>query len=273
MKKLFFLASLLLAFGWILTGVFLPDCTFAMGNDPSAKEKAKGKSGKESLDSLPDVIVKARMNEKESDILAQRLALFYAQEYPKYFGTPPKRKPTIVILDTKSGYEKILGEKGEVYGHYLPALNKIYTYQQENLEGVLFHELAHYWLQENSMERRALWFEEGFASFFESPEFQPDASITFKIKNFRNEKTIANEMDYIPLAKFLHTVDLRYEVSKTQARAIFTWLNDQGKLPAFVQLYLENASYDISGADALREVTGMTMEIMDTSLQNWMRQK
>lgn len=196
------------------------------------------------------------------------LEQFYNREYHKFFDKKPKRKIRVVLFKNEQEYLKKTRSPDGQYAHYDPRTGLLLSWDQKN-PGNLFHESIHKWLHANNHLDVSMWFNEGFASYFESPKFRPDGSWIYDRNNFRMTE-IQNQ--WTPLHIFLKRIDLPHSHSKAQARLIFLYLADKGKLTTFVKAYLENAFVQKDGILALENTINLKLSQINTDLKVW-RQK
>jgi len=198
-----------------------------------------------------------RGDKKKAEEKISLLESFHTTQYSRFFNKELGDKITVILYKDKKEYTKVTGVKKEFFAHFESTDKKIYSNSQENI-GAIFHECVHYWLNYNTGgDRVRLWFEEGFASFFESPEKKEDKSYEFGRPNWR-QKSLQGK--WTSLASFMQRVDLREEHDKAQARLFFLWLSKQGLLESYINKYIEFLDFDFSGIDALKEITGKNIE-------------
>jgi hypothetical protein len=197
------------------------------------------------------------------------LEKFFQSQYTRFFSKPFNRKIEIFLFENKMDYIHATGVEPGYLAHYDKKTGRIYsslTGEKNEILGALFHENIHLWLTVNIKGAVKLWFQEGFASFFETPLPIKNGHWKFANPNWRQASL---REQWTELKTFMQTVDLPYEHSKAQARIIFLWLSEKGLLEKYFKKYMENLDYDNSGMDALKAVTGESMENLDRNLHEY----
>lgn len=190
------------------------------------------------------------------------LEQFYNSEYNKYFKQDTVNKIKIVIFKNQGEYKYITKAPDNQQAHYDPKRSLVFSWYKPN-PGYLFHESVHAWLAMNGHNSSSLWFNEGFASYYESPVKGTHDRWHFNRCNFRMRKLSGN---WTSLSIFMRRIDLPDIHSKAQARLVFLYLAEQGLVKEFVHLYLENAFRQIDGITAMEEVTGKKLPQIEKEL-------
>ncbi|MCB1175278.1 MAG: hypothetical protein KDK39_17010 [Leptospiraceae bacterium] len=207
-----------------------------------------------------------RCSQDEARTLLRQLDAFYEREYAQFFVNPVADKTRIVLFQDELEYRRSVNAPDGQWAHYDPALKISLSYYQKN-PGALFHESVHRWLDANYHSGAALWFNEGFASYFESPMLKADGSWQYQKVNFRIQSLA--QQDWRPLTDLMRRIDLRYPTDKAQARALFAYLADRGLLRDYVRQYLETCFGDPDGIAALELVLHAPLGQIDLDLQEW----
>lgn len=189
---------------------------------------------------------------------------FYRDWYGVFFSESLQKKISITLYESSAVYRRQAKASGQQFGHF--SRGRIVSFLDDN-PGSLFHESIHAWLNANWAGAARPWFEEGLASYFESPQ-QTTRGWNFDAKNWRQAKLGEN---WTELRTFMRRVDLPEKHSKAQARMFFLWLAKEGLLADYVRVYLEYLDYDPSGMDALRGLTGRSIRSLDVEIRNFSR--
>jgi len=211
-------------------------------------------------------VIHFRGPQKDAEFLQREIDKFYSVQYSKFFTTPLAVKISIILFKDKREYISKTKVPQDYLAHFEPKAKRILTFSNTQ-PGAIFHELIHAWLDFNSVSNtRQLWFEEGFASFFESPEKISEEEWRFDKPNWRMESAKGK---WTNLKSFMQTIDLRENHSKGEARLIFLWLSKNQLLEQFVGKYHENLDFDTSGIDAIQEIVGKNIDEIDFEIQNF----
>lgn len=171
----------------------------------------------------------------------------------------------IVIFDKKSTYNNKFSVSG-LFGHYHAAGKTIYTYRSSGA-GTIYHELTHHYNRKVYGESIPLWFDEGFAGYFEKT-----VGGGFGYTNWRLPilKKGLKKGRYIELGKMLEGVESDDKFFLAQARHFFVYLDHLGVLEDFVR-GVKKAN-DFSCKDLVEELTGRTMTELDADFRSKIKQ-
>lgn len=215
-----------------------------------------------SADVLPHFVVLSRAPARYRARLAQRLALFHATVYPRFFPRRTVAPLTIVVFDTPQQYWKKTKMNG-TYGHYEPDQQTFFTYQRSGL-GTFLHEVVHHYVHQNYGDHTPEWFNEGVASFFEMLGVTQRGYV-LGYTNWRLPvlKQAIRRRSYTPIVRFLAMNDVPRVHGLSQARHLMVYLHHKGVLTRFVRSYDLIRQRKTTARELITRLTGLTVGQID----------
>jgi hypothetical protein len=141
----------------------------------------------------------------------------------------------------------------------------------------ILHELVHPLVQ-TDFPRAPSWFEEGIASLFEKPVFDPPGEL-HGARNWRNDRldvalasTKQRGKVHLPALFALDddTIDGPDEdLDYAMARTLCQWLDGRGELWPFYRAWRESVAEDATGGKSFARITGMTPADADGVWLKW----
>lgn len=186
-----------------------------------------------------------------------------------YFKIAPDQPITVLCFADTESYThaatQLLGERNpSPYGFYRPH-GRVVIANLATGTGTMIHELTHA-LVDFDFPKLADWFNEGLASLHEACRYDIDESGTLHLRGLTNwrlpglQKLIANRT-LRPTRTMIAANDFRGALegaNYAQARYLCFYLQQQGKLTEFYQVYRANQSEDPLGEASLAQVLKIT---------------
>jgi hypothetical protein len=203
--------------------------------------------------------------EREADWLSRHL-----------FGDEPAYH-TLLAVPTPSDAKKYFTDPNTtgIYEHRMRML--IARDIGESLQHEFVH-LMHYGHMERLRQKHPIWIQEGIAALFEAYELDSAGSITF-LPNTRHN-IIYRAVDSNAALDWPKLFALSPEAFMErsaglypEARSIFLYLADRGKLTDWYQAYTDGFRTDPSGAKALEKVFGKPLGDIERQWRNWVKSK
>lgn len=189
------------------------------------------------------------------------------------FDDPPSYY-VLIAIPTPEDSDKFFGGDDSVGGMYQHDLRRLVS---RDIGGSLRHEffhLMHYGNMERLAQAHPLWIQEGLASLYEDYELQDDGSIKF-LSNDRQVVVKARakagtlikwkELFGMSATGFMDKAQQMYP----QARSIFEFVADQGKLQTWYRAYVEHFHEDHSGAKAFEIAFGEPVADVERDWRRW----
>jgi hypothetical protein len=206
-----------------------------------------------------------RMLERQADQLIEFL-----------FEAPPSYSVLIAVptpQDARTLFDN--EEEGGIYEHHLRRLIA------RDIGRSLRHELVHamhYGHMERLGQRHRLWIQEGLAALYEDYELDADGSVCF-LPNERHNivRSRARGGRLTPWPE-LFEMSAELFMAKAsdlypQARSIFEFVDERGKLARWYQVYVEHFDEDDSGALAFEVTFGTPVEDVERDWRRWVRSR
>ncbi len=204
------------------------------------------------------------MLERQADHLAETL-----------FGAFPTYEVLVAVPSPRDA-DRLFGGEANIGGRYEHDARRLIS---RDIGGSLRHEFVHL-MHYGHMERlglrtpHPLWLQEGLAALYEDYELGPDGSITF-LQNERhnvvanrarrNRLTSWSTLFAMSADRFMDGATRNYP----QARSIFEFLAERGKLPEWYHAYVDNFDRDTTGALAFEIVFRQTLEEVEEDWRDW----
>jgi hypothetical protein len=143
----------------------------------------------------------------------------------------------------------------------------------------LTHELVHPLVQ-TDFPRAPAWFEEGIASLFEKPVFDPPGEL-HGATNWRYDRLAAAlatpaQQPKVHAQALFHMSDFVLDdfdrdLHYAMARMFCQWLDQRGQLWAFYRAWRDGVAGDQTGEKSFAQVTGLTPEEADAPWLEWVK--
>jgi hypothetical protein len=198
-----------------------------------------------------------------------------------FFARRPDRAVTLYVVKSASAFAHLCDwrfasgcERG--LGAYSRKTRDIIVNVGPGLPTIT-HELVHPLVQ-TDFPRAPAWFEEGIASLFETPVFEPPGEI-HGAKNWRTDRLVAALASpakrgrlHVQALFGLKDGDLDGEDQDAlyaAARAFCRWLDERGRLWPFYRAWRDGVATDPNGEKSFAQVTGMAPEQADAVWLEW----
>jgi hypothetical protein len=199
------------------------------------------------------------------------------------FARRPDRAVTVYVVRSASVFENLCDsrfpsgcERG--LGAYSRNTRDIIVNVGPGLPSIT-HELVHP-LMQTDFPRAPGWFEEGLASLFEKPVFEPAGEI-HGATNWRQETLAAAlaspaQRGKVSLRALFALNDARLDTSDqdlhyAMARAFCQWLDEHGQLLPFYRAWRDGFAGDHRGERSFAQVTGMTPAQAEVPWLEWVK--
>jgi len=180
----------------------------------------------------------------------------------------------LIAIPTPADSDKFFGGDDSVGGMYQHDLRRLVS---RDIGGSLRHEffhVMHYGNMERLAQAHPLWIQEGLACLYEDYELHDDGSIKFLpndrqviVKAKAKSGTLIKwkELFGMSATGFMDKAQQMYP----QARSIFEFVADQGKLETWYRAYTEHFHQDHSGAKAFEIAFGEPVADVERDWRRW----
>jgi hypothetical protein len=189
------------------------------------------------------------------------------------FESPPDQH-VLIALPTPAHAAKMFADP-HIHGNYQHRSGILIA---NDAGSALRHEFVHVF-HHSHMDRlgqqHPMWVQEGLASLYEEYELGEDGSIVFTPNERRNiAKMMARESSLIAWKLFFALTDEQFAQERArhyaQARSIFEFLADQGRLTAWYLAFTEQFDDDPTGAQAMISVFNQTLDEVEQQWRAWL---
>ncbi len=207
------------------------------------------------------------MLEREADQLTRTL---FDDQAPSY--------DILIAIPTPADSDQFFNGQDDLGGMYQHAMRRLVA---RDIGGSLRHEFfhaLHFAHMERIRQRHPLWLQEGLACLYEDYEIDGSGDIRF-LPNDRQliVKSRARSGRLIKWSvlfkmnaeSFMAQAQRNYP----QARSVFEFVADQGKLAEWYHAYVKTYSEDPTSAKALEEVFGLPLESIEKRWRKWVMEQ
>lgn len=193
------------------------------------------------------------------------------------FGEPP-RYETLVAVPTLRDMRRYFAEQTTT-GMYQHGQRLLVT---RDIGQSLAHEfvhLMHWGHMDRLRQHHPMWVQEGLAALYEDYDLEPDGGgIRFRPNTRHNvarrQVLTGSSLPWRDLFALSPNDFMRKPLEHyPQARSIFEFLADRGKLVPYYQALVETYPEDPSGAMAFERVFGRTLGEIERTWKDWLRQR
>jgi hypothetical protein len=184
----------------------------------------------------------------------------------------------VAIIIPKPEHSRQYFERDNVGGMYSHSRRRLIA---RDIGFTLRHEfvhLLHFRHMEQLQQPHRLWVQEGIAALFEDYELEPSGAIRF-IANERHNVIhgrVRGGAD-MPWSSLFELPGDRFMARATtlypQARSIFEFVADQGKLADWYRAYVEHFEVDESGVKAFEQAFGKPLRTIERDWRRWVQQQ
>lgn len=192
------------------------------------------------------------------------------------FDAPPAYEVAIII--PKPEHARVFFDAGNIGGMYSHGRHRLIA---RNIGFTLRHEFVHvlhFRHMEAKQQPHRLWVQEGIAALFEDYELDDRGDIQFIANErhnvIRNRVRAGGAMPWrtlfeLPGERFMSRATALYP----QARSIFEFLADEGKLAAWYRAYVEHFDDDPDGSTAFEQVFNQPVREIERRWRRWVQRQ
>ncbi len=207
---------------------------------------------------------------------AEMLAMIAAQadqQAATLFAAPPGYQ-VFVAIATPADVKAIFNGSATTSGMYEHPQHRLVS---ADIGTVLRHEFTHamhFGHMERLNQAHPIWVQEGLAALYETYDLKPDGSIEFQPNPRHNQaRELAAKRGQAPFAQLMamdpDAFMRRSQALYPQARSMFEFMADVGKLRQWYRRYTETFKQDATGRRAMEEVFGKPLAQVEEEWRTW----
>lgn len=207
---------------------------------------------------------------------AEMLAMIAAQadqQAATLFAAPPGYQ-VFVAIATPADVKAIFNGSATTSGMYEHPQHRLVS---ADIGTVLRHEFTHamhFGHMERLNQAHPIWVQEGLAALYETYDLKPDGSIEFQPNPRHNQaRELAAKRGQAPFAQLMamdpDAFMRRSQALYPQARSMFEFMADAGKLRQWYRRYTETFKQDATGRRAMEEVFGKPLAQVEEEWRTW----